>query len=324
MTISNDIKLNKVIGGIGGCNAAYYGLADTYYQKEITRIPNNFTRTVLNVAPNPLWEQIVTFDCMGIDAATPTIAATTCHMNIPEIGEAPIPATKIAIEQVWSLRGVADRLGVDEATMRINLSRRTGNIDVLNYEYDTFFPQIGGTTVYIFGDYNKKTKNTKVAARVHDECSGSDTFGTDICTCRPYLLYAIKELDRRAKQGELGILIYNRKEGRSLGEVTKFMVYNARKTHTEGDTKERYFEHTSRVASIEDARLQRLMPDPFLWLGIKRIDTWYSMSNDKSSALENVGIEIVEQIEIPDDYVPQQARVELNAKIDGGYYQPPK
>ncbi len=31
-----------------------------------------------------------------------------------------------------------------------------------------------------------------VAVRVHDECNSSDVFGSDICTCRPYLVHDIK------------------------------------------------------------------------------------------------------------------------------------
>jgi GTP cyclohydrolase II len=31
------------------------------------------------------------------------------------------------------------------------------------------------------------------------------------------------------QSGGAGVIVYNRKEGRALGEVTKFMVYNARK-----------------------------------------------------------------------------------------------
>ena len=320
MDIYNDIRANNVIGGIGGCNAAYYALADTYYDTVITRNPSKGTRSSIIVRPHALWGKIVTFDPMGLDTDVPTIAATTCHMDIPEISNEMIPATKIAIEQVWSLPGVAKRLEIKEEVMRENLQRRTGHTELTDPSFRTFFPQIGGTTVYIFGDYNARTPETKIAARVHDECSGSDTFGTDICTCRPYLLYAIKELAEHAKNGGVGIFIYNRKEGRALGEVTKFMVYNARKTHEDGDSARNYFNHTARVASVIDARLQKLMPDPLLWLGIDRIDVWYSMSNDKSSAIRNVGIEIVEQREIPESYVPDSARVELTAKVDSGYY----
>ena len=39
---------------------------------------------------------------------------------------------------------------------------------------------------------SKPTK--KVTVRVHDECNGSDVFGSDICTCRPYLIHGIAPL----------------------------------------------------------------------------------------------------------------------------------
>ncbi len=56
---------------------------------------------------------------------------------------------------------------------------------------------------------------------MHDECNGSDVFGSDICTCRPYLIHGIEECARAGQSGGLGIIIYNRKEGRALGEVDK-------------------------------------------------------------------------------------------------------
>jgi GTP cyclohydrolase II len=45
-------------------------------------------------------------------------------------------------------------------------------------------------------------------------------------------------------------------------------------------------------------RLQELMPDVFHWLGVGRIDRFASMSNMKSDALREQGIEIVEQVPI--------------------------
>ena len=71
--------------------------------------------------------------------------------------------------------------------------------------------------------------HSEVACRPHDECNGSDVFGTDICTCRPYLAYAIQDAVETAQRGGVGIIAYYRKEGRALGEVTKFRVYNSRK-----------------------------------------------------------------------------------------------
>lgn len=82
--------------------------------------------------------------------------------------------------------------------------------------------------------------NSKLALRVHDEvislhwslagrilltgdlqCNGSDVFGSDICTCRPYLIFGIEEAVKEAQNGGSGVVIYFRKEGRALGEVTK-------------------------------------------------------------------------------------------------------
>lgn len=71
--------------------------------------------------------------------------------------------------------------------------------------------------------------NVRLALRVHDECNGSDVFGSDICTCRPYLIFGVEEAVKEAQKGGSGVVIYFRKEGRALGEVTKYLVYNARK-----------------------------------------------------------------------------------------------
>jgi GTP cyclohydrolase II len=69
-------------------------------------------------------------------------------------------------------------------------------------------------------------------------------------------------------------------------------------------------------------RFQALMPDVFHWLGIRRIDRWVSMSNDKRDALEAQGIEVVEQLAIPDRLVPFDAAVEMAAKKAAGYFAP--
>ena len=156
--------------------------------------------------------------------------------------------------------------------------------------------------------------------RVHDECNGSDVFGSDICTCRPYLLHGIEECILGAQAGGTGLVVYNRKEGRALGEVTKFLVYNARKRT--GDTAEAYFERTECVAGVQDARFQELMPDVFHWLGVSRIDRFVSMSNMKYDAMIKVGVAIGERVPIPDDRVPADAHVEIEAKKAAGYYSP--
>ena len=123
-----------------------------------------------------------------------------------------------------------------------------------------------------------------------------------------------------AQQGGVGLVIYNRKEGRALGEVTKFLVYNARKRQVGGDRAETYFARTECVAGVQDMRFQELMPDVFHWLGIKRIDRWASMSDMKHGALVEQGIEVVERVPIPDELIPADARVEMDAKQAAGYF----
>ncbi len=95
--------------------------------------------------------------------------------------------------------------------------------------------------MYCFGDPAKMSDpSSKLALRIHDEassprstvlrrvsvpdlyqCNGSDVFGSDICTCRPYLIFGIEEAVKEAQKGGSGVVIYFRKEGRALGEVTK-------------------------------------------------------------------------------------------------------
>jgi GTP cyclohydrolase II len=78
------------------------------------------------------------------------------------------------------------------------------------------------------------------------------------------------------------------------------------------------------VAGVQDMRFQELMPDVFHWLGVSRIDRFASMSNMKSDALREQGIEIVEQVPIPDDLIPADAQVEMDAKKAAGYFTPKK
>ena len=106
--------------------------------------------------------------------------------------------------------------------------------------------------------------------------------------------------------------------------MTKFLVYNARKRQEGGDQAATYFERTECVAGVQDARYQQLMPDVLHWLGIARIDRFVSMSNMKYDAVVQSGIDIADRIPIPDELVPDDARVEIEAKKAAGYYAPGK
>ncbi len=271
----------------------------------------------------------------------PTIAVTQAHVHLPEIRQAlafqrlkvdgkvlledgSAVVTKAAIEPVWWLPGVAKRFNVSEADLRRSLFEETGGMYpelVTRSDIEVFLPPIGGQTLYIFGSpTDLANPDVTLTARVHDECNGSDVFGSDICTCRPYLTHAIEECIRGAQQGGVGLIAYSRKEGRALGEVTKFLVYNARKRQLGGDSASTYFLRTECVAGVQDMRFQELMPDVLHWLGIEKIHRLVSMSNDKYDAITGSGIEVGERVKIPDALVPADANVEMQAKIAAGYF----
>ncbi|WP_298235338.1 GTP cyclohydrolase II [uncultured Azohydromonas sp.] len=310
-----------------------------------------------HIGPYPQWadpHKIVSIDPWGASVAEvfaeqlaqgvdirPTIAVTQAHIHLPEIRQAlafqrlqvdgkilledsSATVTKIAVEPVWWLPGVAKRFGVSEAVLRKTLFEETGGMYpelVTRGDLEVFLPPIGGQTLYVFGKaQDLANPEVTLTARVHDECNGSDVFGSDICTCRPYLTHAIEECIKGAQAGGVGLIAYSRKEGRALGEVTKFLVYNARKRQVGGDSADKYFLRTECVAGVQDMRFQELMPDVLHWLGIRKIHRLVSMSNDKYDAITGSGIEVGERIKIPDELVPADARVEIEAKIAAGYF----
>jgi len=353
----------NVIGAHGGAYGLYRALAvSTGALNPLARPDLTNTSPAVRIGPHPQWsepDRIVSLDpwghlaqdvfareiAEGLDIR-PTIAVTRARLNLPEILEAiraqrlrpdphvlmesgDISVTKIAIDPVWHLPGVARCFGVPETQLRRTLFEQTGGMFtelVTRPDLGVFLPPIGGATCYIFGDIGALAKpTTAIACRVHDECNGSDVFGSDICTCRPYLVHGIEHCVREAQRGGVGVIVYNRKEGRALGEVTKFLVYNARKRQQGGDTAATYFERTECVAGVQDARFQQLMPDVIHWLGIKRIDRFVSMSNMKYEALVGAGIEIGQRVPIPDALIPVDASVEMEAKKAAGYFsgEPP-
>jgi len=350
----------NAIGAHGGAYSIYRALAvssgalDPLVRPELTD-----THPVVPIGPHPQWSEpgkVVALDPWGHRVAEdfaaeiaegldirPTIAVTRARLKLPEIHEAigagrlrvdgsvvyaagDVAVTKAAIDPVWHLPGVAARFGVEEQQLRRTLFEQTGGMYpelVTRPDLSVFLPPIGGITLYIFGDPAKiGDPRHPLTCRVHDECNGSDVFGSDICTCRPYLTHGIEECVRQAQAGGAGLIVYNRKEGRALGEVTKFLVYNARKRQVGGDQAATYFERTECVAGVQDARFQQLMPDVIHWLGIRRIDRFVSMSNMKYEALVTSGVEIGERVPIPADLVPADAAVELEAKKAAGYFTP--
>ncbi|MBD64595.1 MAG: hypothetical protein CME62_05285 [Halobacteriovoraceae bacterium] len=315
------------------------------------------TEGTYQVKPNPAWfeeDKIVSIDPFGADVnihfkdyldkgfnIKPSIAVTQAHLHIPEVQEAvkagklkvdgkvvkedgSVKCTKIALEPVWYLPGMAKRLKIDEGELRKILFQETGGMFpelVTRPDLKILLPPIGSTTAYVFGNPDDlQNPEIELTCRVHDECNGSDVFGSDICTCRPYLTWGIEDAARTAQRGGVGLIVYFRKEGRALGEVTKFMVYNARKRQEGGDSAKNYFYRTECVAGVQDARFQEFMPDTLNFLGVKKIHNLHSMSNMKYDAIKAAGIEVVNRLSIPEELIPADAQVEIEAKKAAGYF----
>ncbi|HKX07452.1 MAG TPA: GTP cyclohydrolase II [Stellaceae bacterium] len=354
----SDKDRRNVIGAHAGTFAIYRALAITAGKLSPIHVPDlTNTAPAEKIGPNPQWsgaEKIVSLDPWGHLIAEvfadrlkegwdirPTIAITKAHIEMPELKQAidagrlvpdnkillsngAVRVTKAAIEPVWFLPGIAQRFGVSESDLRQGLFEHTGRMFaelVTRPDLKVFLPPIGGTTVYWIGDIAALgDRARKVACRVHDECNGSDVFGSDICTCRPYLAHGVEVCVATAQQDGVGIVVYNRKEGRGLGEVTKFLVYNARKRQEGGDRAATYFERTECIAGLQDMRFQELMPDVLHWLGVTRIDRFVSMSDAKFQPLVKSGIEVIERVEIPEGLIRSEARVEIDAKKAAGYF----
>lgn len=349
-SIDDGITEHNAIGAYAGSYSIYKALAVASGELDRAHRPNfKNTQPMAKIEPNPRWynpEKIVSLDPWGHlvqetfgpeykHDVRPTIAITRANMKVPELekilvsdgkivqSDGTISVTKISVDSVWYLPGIASRFHIEEMDLRRTLFTETGGMYpelVTRPDIKVFLPPIGGLTVYVFGCAEEIGKS-KLTLRIHDECNGSDVFGSDICTCRPYLIYGIQRCVERAQEpGGVGIVVYFRKEGRALGEVTKFLVYNARKRQEGGDCASTYFSRTENVAGVKDSRFQTLMPDVLHWLGVQTIHEMVSMSNMKYDAIVNSGIKILERTPIPESMLPSDSRVEMEAKVAAGYF----
>ena len=220
IAIDQDGGVRNAIGAHGGSYSIYKALSvatgglDPSYRPDLTNTDPAFT-----IGPHPSWEgdRIVSLDPWGHLTTTafskqlsdgidvrPTIAVTKAHIDILEIKEAIakgrlVPDGKIlkesgqvvigkaAVEPVWYLPGIAKRMDVAESELRHELFQQTNGMYpelLTRTDISTFLPPIGGLTVYIFGDPSAITDpKREISVRVHDESTGSDVYGSDICTC---------------------------------------------------------------------------------------------------------------------------------------------
>ncbi|MCO4754774.1 MAG: GTP cyclohydrolase II, partial [Bacteriovoracaceae bacterium] len=253
-TISDKGNRNA-IGTHSGSYTVYRALSIAtghFPNDHVADLVNTHATTV--IGPHDSWkdpEKIVSIDPWGaqinehfkdyIDQGVdvrPTIAVTQARLGIMEIKDAiakgrlpidgnivtkegDIKVTKVAIEPVWYLPGIAKRFDMDEGELRKVLFQETGGMFpelVTRPDLKILLPPIGSSTAYVFGNPDDlQNPDIELTCRVHDECNGSDVFGSDICTCRPYLTWGIEDAARTAQRGGVGLIVYFRKEGRALG-----------------------------------------------------------------------------------------------------------
>jgi GTP cyclohydrolase II len=219
----------NAIGAHSGSYCIYTGLAVAAGKLNPDYVPNlKLTSPVFNIGPHKSWadpRKIGSLDPFGhlttdvygawLDRGwdiRPTIAVTKAHIDLPECREAiasgrlkpdgkillpggPSIVSKAAIEPVWYLPEIARRFGCTESNLRQSIFRMTNGMYpelITRPDIKIFLPPIGNVTVYIWGDPDTiPDEDIELTCRVHDECNGSDVFGSDICTCRPYLTHAI-------------------------------------------------------------------------------------------------------------------------------------
>ncbi len=113
----------------------------------------------------------------GVDIR-PTIAITKARLDLHEMQSAiaagrlkadgdivhangSIAVSKIAIDPVWYLPGIAERFGCAETVLRRTLFEQTAGMFpelVTRPDMHVFLPPIGGTTIYLFGDVAKLSR----------------------------------------------------------------------------------------------------------------------------------------------------------------------
>ncbi|MGL4728551.1 MAG: GTP cyclohydrolase II, partial [Bosea sp. (in: a-proteobacteria)] len=195
----------NVIGAHGGSYALYRALAISARAMNPSARPDlTNTHPTSEIGPFRQWMEagkIVSLDPWGHRVAEdfggliaegidirPTIAVTKARLNMAEIlaaigahrlapdGEVlhttgDITVTKIAIDPVWHLPGVAERFGTTEQELRRTLFEQTGGMFtelVTRPDMKLFLPPIGGTTVYVVGDMAAiHDPKRRVSCRVH-------------------------------------------------------------------------------------------------------------------------------------------------------------
>lgn len=227
--------------------------------------------------------------------------------------------TQITMDQTWYLPGVAAKIQMPEEELRRKIFEVLGEEmfpQLINDEkIQVLLPPIGGISVRIFGDIQRLgLSDVFKTVRLHDFCHDGDA-GACLCSCCVYRNFAIKKCIQTAQNGGVGITIEGMDEGTGYGSVAKHTIYNGRLNHPDGDVDDHYFNFRRMLTGGDDGRMPWTKLAILHILGIRHIDEWISMSEDKRRDVEvKEGVTIGKQIDLPKELRRSSFDVELSAK----------
>jgi hypothetical protein len=162
---NTDIKTRNAIGAHSGSYTVYRALSIASGKFPPLHKPDlHNTQSPVKIGPYPQWFsplKMVSIDPWGLDPQIhfkdlfehgydirPTISVTQAHLQIPEVNEAiakgrlqidgkivkenrDVRVTKVALDPVWYLPGIAARLNVDEGLLRRILFQETGGMSTI-------------------------------------------------------------------------------------------------------------------------------------------------------------------------------------------------
>ncbi|MFK7731392.1 MAG: GTP cyclohydrolase II [Pseudomonadales bacterium] len=136
-----------------------------------------------------------------------------------------------------------------------------------------------------------------VLARVHSECLTGDALFSMRCDCGPQLETALRRIARERR----GMVLYLRQEGRGIGLLNKLKAYNLQDKGA--DT----VEANEQLGFEADQRSYTICEAMFAHLGVKAVRL---MTNNprKVQALEDIGINVVERLDLQPGHNPHNSR----------------
>ena len=151
--------------------------------------------------------------------------------------------------------------------------------------------------------------------RVHSECLTGDVFGSLKCDCGPQLDAALHAFAHEAETGGYGVVLYLRQEGRGIGLVNKLRAYQLQEQgHDTVDANQR-------LGLPDESRDFPIAGRMLSLLGIPRIRL---LTNNpaKLTALQQLGIDIVERVPLDTGINPHNARYLATKRDRSGHLLP--